>query len=151
MPLSEHEQQRLDNIARNQRVLQELGLVEPILEPAKPKPKQQHRPHADVTSFQVASRRSNRVSKTPALYAGLTDEFFRSEQSDDDSKQRRPRRSSQLAAAAQSQADPNVCRRVPIQCGKASSRARASCAGLAVLQHVVGQYASVCVAIASAV
>ena len=85
MPLSDYEQQRLDNIARNQRVLQELGLVEPILEPAKPKPKQQHRLHAEVTSFQVASRRSNRVSKTPALYAGLTDEFFRSEQSDDDS------------------------------------------------------------------
>jgi len=33
--LSAYEQQRLDNIARNQRVLQELGLVEPILEPSR--------------------------------------------------------------------------------------------------------------------
>jgi hypothetical protein len=85
MPLSAYEQQRLDNIENNKRVLEALGLLDTKLVPESPKLKPKPRLPAEVTFPQVASRRSDRVSKTPALYAGLTDEFFRSEQSDDDS------------------------------------------------------------------
>lgn len=95
--LSAYEQQRLDNIARNQAVLRSLGLLEEKKQPpTAPKKKCRHDDDDDddVDTFKMPSepsRRSDRVSKKPALYEGLTDAYFNKEENDDDDETTRPR------------------------------------------------------------
>ena len=85
--LSAYEQQRLDNIARNQAVLRSLGLLDDNKQPP-PAPKKRGRvdDDDDVDTFKLPpepSRRSDRVSKKPALYEGLTDAYFNNEEKED--------------------------------------------------------------------
>ena len=79
--VSAYERARLDNIARNQDVLRQLGLLDEKVKPAAPKARPKSNA-ADVAS--EPSRRSDRVSKKPALFEGLTDEYFRVEERDED-------------------------------------------------------------------
>ena len=96
--LSAYEQQRLDNIARNQAVLRSLGLLEDKKQPpAAPKKRcrdDDDDDDDDVDTFKMPlepSRRSDRVSKKPALYEGLTDAYFNKEEKEDDDETTRPR------------------------------------------------------------
>ena len=133
MSLSAYELQRLDNIKRNQRVLESLGLLDTKLIPEPPKHKQRppRLPKFDATFHratfpQVASRRSDRVGKTPAFYAGLTDQYFRSEQSGSDSDddyprvkrsslpRRNPRRKQELQCDVQKSPRVGMSRKTPV-------------------------------------
>lgn len=97
--LSAYELQRQRNIERNNGVLEALGLRDAKLKP-EPPPKAKPRLAEDIRPA-VATRHSERASKKPALYAGLTDEFFKWEDMDDDDEGRstrkvqRPRRTTQ--------------------------------------------------------
>lgn len=89
--LSAYEQQRLDNIEHNQAVLRSLGLLKekpPWLPPAPPKKRSRDDDDDDdVDTLKLPrepSRRSDRVSKKPALYEGLTDAYFNKEDEEDD-------------------------------------------------------------------
>ena len=93
--LSEYERQRLANIERNNSVLDALGLLnKPLLTACEPKPKPKPPPKDKEDSGDVPlepTRRSDRVSKKPALFNGLTDAYFNSEEKDSDDDETRTR------------------------------------------------------------
>ena len=97
--VSAYEQQRLDNIARNNAVLVALGLQPGTCAPPAPAPKKP-KPGPDAAPVVLEpSRRSSRVSQKPPLYAGLSDEYFVSEEREEHKAERavaravdRPRR-----------------------------------------------------------
>eukprot|EP00966_Prymnesium_polylepis_P167696 3876453-Prymnesium_polylepis.2 len=73
-----YEQERLDNIARNQAVLASLGLGQEkhcAKTKAPPKPRRKSDDDDDDDDH-VPVRRSSRVANTPVQYTELSDEFF---------------------------------------------------------------------------
>jgi hypothetical protein len=84
--ISAYEQQRLDNISRNQEVLVKLGLAEPPLGVQNPKvleqPKKPPPPRVPKNQKkEVATRASARAVGRPATYSdGLTDRDFLAEE-----------------------------------------------------------------------
>lgn len=86
--LSAYERQRLENIARNQDVLRSLGLLvdtKRTTAPLKKRPKDDDDVDDDTFTLPLEpSRRSDRVSKKPALYEGLTDAYFKSEEKEEE-------------------------------------------------------------------
>lgn len=87
--MSAYEQQRLENIARNNDVLESLGLLtkDPAIKPSaekKPPSKRKHEAAEPIWPSEP-SRRSERVRLQPARYAGgLSDKYFSSEAIEDD-------------------------------------------------------------------
>ena len=80
--ISEYEQQRLDNIARNQAVLDALGLGDGSskLVPTKPtapkaKPRAKDDDNDDGDGVAAPTRRSLRVANAPVQYQELSDDF----------------------------------------------------------------------------
>lgn len=121
MELSLYEQQRLSNIERNNGVLASLGLLGGMcnLDTAaqNPKPKPPTRVRVD-TLHSEPSRRSDRVSKKPALFAsGLGDAYFKSEDTDMDygdiHHKKRPRRDAKRAQRYEEEFDHSVATRGP--------------------------------------
>ena len=76
--LSDYEQQRLANIARNQSVLAQLGLTEgecKLKPPPPPKKRPVPRKDDDDEEPQQPTRKSARVAIAPVDYKELSDEF----------------------------------------------------------------------------
>ena len=97
MTLSAYELERQRNIERNQEVLRSLGLVGDgkLIPDPPPKPKPQRVSVKADACVELPSRRSDRVKHKPAMFDGLTDDFFRAEHCDsDDSDSRTTRPSS---------------------------------------------------------
>jgi hypothetical protein len=122
--LSAYEQQRLDNIARNQEVLRSLGLLEDKKksEPPKKRPRDDDDDDVNNTLPLEPSRRSDRVSRKPALYDGLTDAYFNAEEKEEgddhprmSSRPHRAHGSSRLTYADEYQQDVPPRRRATVR------------------------------------
>ena len=84
MTLSAYELERQRNIERNQEVLRSLGLVGDgkLIPDPPPKPKPQRVSVKADACVELPSRRSDRVKHKPAMFDGLTDDFFGAEHCD---------------------------------------------------------------------
>ena len=76
-----YEQERLDNIARNEAMLASLGLgQEKLCAKTKAPPKPRRKSDDDDDADPVHVRRSSRVANTPVQYTELSDEFCTDEE-----------------------------------------------------------------------